>query len=195
MLGVDSEQMRPQWEIQADMTGWYLYWCHSPSCSLCYMICRLDTMHVMSNIALMGSASSFRLSDHSSPSHTLFLFSLLLFHHRALERGIKNHLALPINFRDGAPTCGFSPLPSSFFSLFLSFPATPLPRSPNCMCSWWAYDKGEVSGWCCSSCWLAVCSVPSGRMEVFTISPSVFLLLKRQNWVVLKYSRPNIKSL
>ena len=102
-----------------------LYSLYSPSRSLCCMICRLDTMHEMSNIALMGSASSFRLSDHSSPSHTLFLFSLLLFHHRALERGIKNHLALLINFRDGAPTCGFSPLPSSFPFLLLSFPFFP----------------------------------------------------------------------
>lgn len=46
----------------------------SPSCLSRCMICRLNTSHEISNRALMGSASSFRVPKHSSPSHALFIF-------------------------------------------------------------------------------------------------------------------------
>lgn len=157
----------------------------------------------MSNIAPRGSASSFRLLYHSSPSHTLFLFSLPLPHHTVLKRGLKSHLALPINFTGRATNLWFLSSPTfSISSALFSF----LPQllhfhfTPSCTHSWWACGVGEVSGGGVPFAFLlcVLCLQATGSpkwKEVFITSPSVFLFFKRCNWLILNYTRPNVKNL
>ena len=139
-------------------------------------------------------------------SASLTLYSLLS-HHKVLERDIKTHPHRPsaLQMEHRLAVSLFSHHVFYFFcSVFLSSPDTPLlllsQLSTILMNRWWQ-EKFLVDAFSPAGLPCALCPQAAGNIytppsvEVFTTSLSVFLTFNRQSWVILKYSRLDVKSL